>query len=509
MPPLLETLNDQDPVVAQAAAVALENLTAHAEPFQPFGPATERLSQAEAWRAWFQANPWETIEQSLIERISNEDRATRRRAIVALGHVGGDAARAALRQFVAQEKNNNPYPPFENDNRTDRFTFPADSPLNPRTLQEAVRALGYLQDAGAVALLRGILDDHVDPKTGNLYLAEAAIDALGRIATPEAETALIDTFGRLEDYIRYVGWYSDHPALYACHSSPLHARIIAALDALGSTRAAVIVPQLIRSVPTDPDRALFPENDDYETLVGRVTGRSGRGDEMVETCLALLGDPQAKEVEDLKQAVSTTFDAWAGKPAPDNRAAQMLSLLCPDQNYEPRLRAAYERYRAMPEDPIDRPLGNPTWIPQRHWVLFYLGRALGNLGDPRSVDTLLASLSPDLNEARHGRPDPSEPNIHFLQLEYTPCWRAAAAWAVGQIGDRRAVPVLLEVVANLDNATDTRHAAAEALGALADPASLEAIQQLAAEYPEVSTRRALEQACIRCERRDQTAALSP
>jgi len=71
------------------------------------------------------------------------------------------------------------------------------------------------------------------------------------------------------------------------------------------------------------------------------------------------------------------------------------------------------------------------------------------------------------------------------------------------------VPVLLEVVANLDNATDTRHAAAEALGALADPASLEAIQQLAAEYPEVSTRRALEQACLRCERRDRTAALSP
>jgi HEAT repeat protein len=111
------------------------------------------------------------------------------------------------------------------------------------------------------------------------------------------------------------------------------------------------------------------------------------------------------------------------------------------------------------------------------------------------VNTLLASLSHDLNEARHGRPDPSEPNIHFLQLEYTPCWRAAAAWAVGQIGDRRAVGTLLEVVANLDNATDTRHAAAEALGYIADPASFEAIRNLAANYPEVSTRRALLRAC--------------
>jgi hypothetical protein len=185
----------------------------------------------------------------------------------------------------------------------------------------------------------------------------------------------------------------------------------------------------------------------------------------------------------------------------------MLSAVCRDPGYEPRVRAAYERYRAMPEDPINRPLGNPSWIPQRHWVLFYLGRALGNLGDPRSVDTLAASLSAELNEARHGRPDPSEPNILFLQLEYTPCWRAAAAWALGQIGDRRAVPVLLAAVGDLRNATDTRHAAAEALADIADPASLEPIRQLAADYPEVSTRRALLEACARCERADRTVAM--
>jgi HEAT repeat protein len=105
------------------------------------------------------------------------------------------------------------------------------------------------------------------------------------------------------------------------------------------------------------------------------------------------------------------------------------------------------------------------------------------------------SLDHDLNEARHGRPDPSEPNIHFLQLEYTPCWRAAAAWALGRIGESSAAATLLEVVANLDNATDTRHAAAEALGQIADPSRLQAIRDLAADYPEVSTRRALLRAC--------------
>jgi HEAT repeat protein len=100
-----------------------------------------------------------------------------------------------------------------------------------------------------------------------------------------------------------------------------------------------------------------------------------------------------------------------------------------------------------------------------------------------------------LNEARHGRPDPSEPNIHFLQLEYTPCWRATAAWALGKIGECRTVPTLLSVAGDLNNATDVRHAAAEALAAIADPSALEAMNRLAQEYPEHSIRKALLRGC--------------
>jgi hypothetical protein len=69
------------------------------------------------------------------------------------------------------------------------------------------------------------------------------------------------------------------------------------------------------------------------------------------------------------------------------------------------------------------------------------------------------------------------------------------------------VPVLLEVVGNLDNATDTRHAAAEALARVADPGSLAAIQKLAAGYPEMSTRRALLEACANCLQHVRTAAV--
>jgi hypothetical protein len=324
-----------------------------------------------------------------------------------------------------------------------------------------------------------------------LYLAEACIEALGRIGTPGAETALLDTFSSLKDYWHYVGWYSDHPALYACHSSPIHARIIEALEHIGSARAASIVPQLIRSVPTDPDRGLFLDNDDYETLVGRLIRRSGRGTEVIETCLAVLGDSQAQPRPEIQSAIALTHPAWGGHPGPENRAAQILSLVCRDSASEPRVRAAFARYRAKTEEPVQRALGNPTWTPIRHWVLFYLGRTLGQLHDRASVPALVSVLGNDLNEARHGRPDPSQPEIHLLHLEYTPCWRAAAAWALGHIGDASAAPALLGAVRHLDNAPDVRHAAAVALGQITSPSTLGELRQLASQYPEVSTRRAL------------------
>ena len=484
--PLLTALEDNDPVVAQAANIALENLTAHAEP----------AGASANWKSWLASNSWSAIETALVQDLG-ATAPVRRSTIVALGHIGGDAARDALREFVRSEGARNPYAPFVKDNRTDKFTFSAASPLNPRTLQEAVRALGQLRDPDAFPLLRELLAKNLEPRTGNLFFAEAVIESFGRVGSPDAETALIETFGALKDYWHYVGWYSDHPALYACHSSPVHARIIEMLDALGSTRAAAIVPQLIRSVPTDPDRGLFLQNDDYEVLVGRLIRRSERGNEVVETCLALLGDPLAKPAEDIKVAVSTTHPAWGGHPGPENRAAQILSLACRDRAVEPRVRAAFARFRARPEEPISRTLGNPTWTPVRHWTLFYLARALGNLGDRASVDTLAAVLSDDLNEARHGRPDPSQPEIHLLQLDYTPCWRAAAAWALGEIGDRRARPALLAAVRNLDNATDVRHAAAKALGKIAEPADLAELGKLTADYPEISVRKVLLAACAR------------
>ena len=263
---------------------------------------------------------------------------------------------------------------------------------------------------------------------------------------------------------------------------------------LGTTNTVTIVPALIRSVPTDPDRALLPGNDDYETLVGRVIRRSGQTNAVIDTCLAILGDAQATQQPDVAKAIATVHGAWAGTPDPLNRAAQILSLVCRDRAYEPRLRAALLRYWNQPVDirrVFDTGIPVVNQLPTRHWVAFFLARTLGNLGDPHSVETLVELLEKSPPEAASGRPDPLGPGVLFLHNDLTPCWRAEVAWALGCLGDGRARPVLLKTITNLENATDTRYAAAIAAGKLADSAGLTELHRLAADYPEISVRRAL------------------
>ena len=113
------------------------------------------------------------------------------------------------------------------------------------------------------------------------------------------------------------------------------------------------------------------------------------------------------------------------------------------------------------------------------------------MADPQSTDTLIATLADSPTEAAPGHPDPLGPGVLFLHNDLTPCWRAEVAWTLGRLGDSRAQPVLLKTVANLQNATDTRYAAAIAAAQLANAAGLTELRRLAQDYPEISVRRAL------------------
>jgi len=234
-----------------------------------------------------------------------------------------------------------------------------------------------------------------------------------------------------------------------------------------------------------------------------VVQRSGLTPVLMETCLSVLGDPSARPSE-------TYLDDVTAAPLPkyytkrplqellkqsrgglvflpydrEMRAAQIASVLCLDTRFAPRLAAAFQRYRAISASPVkDFPRART-----KAWVCLYLAKALGKIRHRGSVDVLLSALDNDPTEASFGYETPPSA---ILYKAITPMYRAAVAYALGRIGDRRATPSLLKGVANFDNALDVRHSAAHALALVCDESCLPDLQKLAADYPEVATRRVL------------------
>ena len=470
--PLLAGLSDAHPLAAQAANVALEQLTGQSIAFDAFAEASHRRGAA-AWQTWFGTTSWAAIEARLVKDLAATNRLTRHQAIEALGHVGGQPAKAALREYLVRHPNE-----------------------ELRQMMSAIRALGYLRDENAVPLLAGVLRENIKKDPGPApdlhelgwlqkpgYLAATAAEALGWIGTPKAEQALLEILPKLSEFWVYTLQNGDHEWLKGCHSSVIHYRIIEALDAIGSRQLHPITATILRSVPIDPDRALLLESDSYESLCGRAMQRNGLGPLVVETCLAVLGDRAAHPAEDLWNAVTNSPPALEVRAHdPEARAAQILSVVCLDARPAARIRAALERYRATPPSRT------------RSYVCFFLARTLGKVQDAGAVDTLLGLLNQDPTEASFGYEDP--PHV-FIHKALAPFYRAAAAYALGEIGDRRAVPSLLRTLENFDNALDVRFTAAVALDRLCSTEDLPRLHQVADGYPEVSTRYALLETCAR------------
>lgn len=465
--PLLELLNDRDVFAAQAANIALENLTAHSVGYNPF---IDR-SKAHKWREYFARNTWRTIESHLIEMLESQDPVTQLNAARALGHVGSQAGKAALRRFLTENPN---------------------APL--RAIIAAMRSLGYLRDAESIPLLATIFRENMTKDPGKapdlhelgwlqkpVYLTATAAEALGRIGSADAVRPLIESMPHLLDFWKYTFWCGDHSWLMGCQSSPIHYRVLEAIDRTEPKNIDSIVPSILKSIPIDTDRALLYETDSYENLVARVIARSNLDRQVIETCLFVLGQDGTKPAAPLKEAVTASPPAISVLPHdPESRAAQIISIVCLEKSYAARLREVFNRYRAMEPS---RP---------RSWVCFYIARVLGRLSDEESIGSLVAALIDDATEASFGYEDP--PNV-FVYKAMTPFYRAAAADALGRIGGPQAVGALMEALTDFDNAVSVRNAAANALLDLREYVNIDRLNAIAKTYPEVFTCRILLQAC--------------
>ena len=442
--PLMSAANDKHPLVKQAVRNALEHLTGRRDG----------------------GTKWDKLEQELIEKSMPADMQEVHLAFEAMGHIGGDAAKKRLRKFITS----NPEGEL-------------------RVLMAAMRSLGYLQDKDAIPLLTQIMNDNLTKKGKGghhefgfgqkpIYLSATAAEALGRIGGEQAEAAILESFPKLNIFEDYVFRVAEHKWLMGVHSSVLHFRMLEALDRIESTKAGPLVEKIIESIPADKDRGLLYELDSYERLSARIIERSGRMKDVIESCLSVLGDKNSKPVNSLTAAVSHSPHAekHIRKHSAQARAAQILSVLCTDRSYAPRIRSLLKAYHTA--EPSET----------RSWCCFMLIRTLGRLNDQDSISMFISMLESDPTESELGL---NPPPAHIIYKGWRPFYRPAAAWALGQLQAKEAAPVLLKTVENLDNASSTREQAALALGTIGEKSILKQLNVIAEDYPEIMTRRAL------------------
>lgn len=400
------------------------------------------------------------------------DREQVQPAIEALGHIGSEKGKKAIRYWLSK------------------------NPKGELRIQmAAMRSLGYLQDREAVTDLIEIMNTNLNgPGKGGWneggfnqkpsYLTATAIEALGRIGGDKAEKAILEIFPKFGNFESHVMRTCEHGWLRSAQASVIYFRALEALERIGCKDHGPFVAQIVISIPSDKDRGLLYELDSYEKLVGRMIEQSGRMGDVVEACFAVLGEEGVDRATrpavdpELIAAVSKAphNEGHIRKHSPQSRAAQVLSIVCNDVKYAPRIRAVLENYRG----------GEASET--RAWCCFMLTRCLGRLGDTDSIDLMIDMLANGPTEASLGL---NPPPTHIIYQAWRPFHRPAAAWSLGELKAKSAVPVLIETVQNLENAVSTREQAAIALGKIADKTSIDQLKKIASECPDLMTKRAL------------------
>ena len=495
---LLKGILDADVQVALASNVAVSHLTGHDEPLESIGRSDfERC--AARWRQWLAQHDWSWIEQQQIEQLKSKDPQLVILAVQTLGHIGGAAARDALRLYAQ------------------RCLDPEDT-TDLRSLVDAMLSLGHLRDAKAVPLLNSILDAHLPlpyvrsdlnrpaDNERSAKMAEAAVEALGWIGGAEAQRVLLEQQSKnLRPFWHYTVVVGDQGGGWGDYltCSPVHYRFLEAFDAMGTILPEAAVWALTVSLNMNFDQPLMQELDTYETMLARVVQRSGCVDTVLDSCFAMIDVEKGPINEQFKRALleqvtAQTYPQMRGSSSAftvPQRIAYILSVLGIRSQDAPRYQRAFEMYRdrylAIREDYRGLETGACAWI------CYCSLETLGRLEYVDGYELFLRALrdSPESVDGVDGACNP----LSFVAT--TPHYRVAAAFALGQIGKHDAFVDLLLAVNNFDNALEVRHQAAKALVKLCDRRDLAILRETADNYPEVHTRRVLLVACEEAEKR--------
>ncbi len=375
------------------------------------------------------------------------------RALRALGALGGDGAAEAVLAVMR------PYA-----KRT-----PGGGAFPERAMIHAgLRALGRLGGPEAGEVLVAMLRDD--------YWARYAADALGEwgssgstgetegaqpVGFEEVVAALLDVY---PDVARGVDGSrpkrcprddrTSFPSVDRMYETAF--AVVAALsrlapeDPASRARLRELAPQIVGNLPGDYDGGMFYEREAGQRATAHLLELAGMRRAAVEAAMAEFGRP----ADVPEGAGSEALAKLAGRTkARVPYAAAWLPALC-DAGDAPRLTALLEH--------------------KDGWVRINAAKTLRVLGAREAAGRLAELLAASKPEGAYGYCKT------FVKDEYAapaPHWREAYARALGALGDRTHVPLLVKLLEDELNVLEVRYAAAMALDELGGPEAVAALKR--------------------------------
>jgi HEAT repeat protein len=456
--PLLNALDDRDWVVRQAAWVALTNITGMEFPFDALAKRSVRNEQLDKWGRWWAGVPTGVPPPDVIELLGSSDLEAHLRAVRALGALGGRTAGEKIIKVVA------PY-------RT--MDYRKLSPLEKNLVLAGLRGLGHLKDPPGLKVLLDFLD--------TVGWARYAADALGEFGSVEAVAPLVAAYPKFakdlnrrlaevfpRDDLAKLGWNPED----RMYETPY--AIILALSRLGWDNS--IDPQttgrffmlVLANIPSDWDGGMLYEPEAFELVTAYLLERAGLRQAACDAAFKAAGEPLSFWVEG-------RYDA---PPVETVTTEQALTVLTKGIYQDVPFFAQWFPALCRNEQDVPRLIG--LLEHDNGWVRINAAKALMFMGEKRAVEPIATILAQSKPEAEYGFSGVLE---HAEYNDPTPRWREAFARALGRLGAKEHVQLLVDILEDPRNVIDVQHAAALALDELGTPRALAALTRADAEHP--------------------------